>query len=430
MHHHTHTMEQKSLVIVACVLVLIAGGLYHYQQNYRPTAPLADDSEATADHVAGVVGANNRFAFDLYRAYANGSDHRGKNLFLSPYSISVALALTYEGARGTTAGEMEAVLHVPTDAAARRAGHARVHNELNKGGRATILRTANALWAQKDHPFLPEYMGMIERYYAGTSTNLDFSADPEGSRSVINEWVEERTEDRIKDLIPEGALEPSTRLVLTNAIYFKGFWSTQFDPDDTQDQDFRVTPDRTVTVTVPMMYLKGKDNPLYYSETEELQLLEMPYKGEELSMLVLLPRDDDLGALEGSLDAQKLEEFRGSLQEQEVDVYFPRFTFESKFFMRGILSGMGMPTAFSNAADFSGMDGSTGLKIDKVIHQAFVEVNEEGTEAAAATAVIMMEKSASMPRPVFRADHPFIFLIQERATGNVLFLGRVMDPTA
>ena len=420
-------MDRKLLVILACALV-IAGGLYHYQQNYLPTAPLADDSEATADHVASVVGANNRFAIDLYKAYANSTDHRGKNLFLSPYSISVALAMTYEGARGTTAGEMETVLHVPTDAVARRAGHARVHNELNKAGRATILRTANALWAQKAYPFLPDYMGMIERYYAGTSTNLDFSADAEGSRKVINEWVEERTEDRIKDLIPEGALEPATLLVLTNAIYFKGFWSTQFDPDATQDQDFRVTPDRTVKV--PMMYLKGKDNPLYYGEGPELQLLEMPYKGEELSMLVLLPRNDDLGALEDSLDAKKLEGIRIGMGKMEVDVYLPRFTFKSKFFMRDTLKGMGMPTAFSNAADFSGMDGSKTLKIDKVIHQAFVEVNEEGTEAAASTAVIMVAKSAGMPRPVFRADHPFIFLIQERATGNVLFLGRVMDPTA
>jgi serpin B len=215
---------------------------------------------------------------------------------------------------------------------------------------------------------------------------------------------------------------------LTNAIYFKGTWVKEFEKKDTHDAPFRVSPDKTVTVD--MMVRKDREAKFNYYENEDLQVLEMLYKGEELSMLVLLPKDEDLAKLEESLTAEKLEEYRDGLYERKIDVYLPKFTFETKYFMAKDLSEMGMPLAFSPfEADFSGMTGSKDLFISSVIHQAFVEVNEEGTEAAAAT-VVIMAMSAAMPMNDFRADHPFIFLIQERETGNILFIGRVVDPTA
>jgi len=279
----------------------------------------------------------------------------------------------------------------------------------------------------RDYKFLDEYTSLIEQYYAGKITNLDFKKEAEKSRKIINNWVEDQTNNQIKDLIPPRVLNPRTRLVLTNAIYFKGTWLKQFDKKNTKEQDFRISPGDTVKV--PMMSLTGEETEFNYAKTEELQILELPYDGEELSMLILLPKEDDLNPLEKSLDAEKLIEWKNMLRKQEIDVYMPKFTFETKYLLPETLKAMGMPTAFSMAADFSGMDGTRKLFISNVIHQAFVEVNEEGTEAAAATAVVMEITSVgSDPRNMFRADHPFIFIIQQKDSGNILFLGRVTNP--
>lgn len=334
--------------------------------------------------------------------------------------------MTYEGARGKTAEEMQSIFHFPQDSNVQGPAFARVYNEINKGDKKYKLSTANALWSQKDYPFLGEYFGVIEKYYGGKATNLDFKGETEKSRITINQWVEEQTNNKIKDLIPPGAITTDTRLVLTNAIYFKGEWILQFDKKNTTEEDFRASPGNTVKVQ--MMRLTGDDAKFNYTETEDLQVLEMPYAGKELSMIVLLPKGDDLGGLENSISAEKLAEWKAGLREQRVDVYMPKFKFETKYFMARDLKEMGMPTAFSDDADFSGMTGKKDLKIDEVIHQAFVEVNEEGTEAAAATGVVMT-KIISVPLiPIFRADHPFIFIIQQKETGNILFLGRVSNP--
>jgi len=268
--------------------------------------------------------------------------------------------------------------------------------------------------------------------YGAKATNLDFITKPEDSRITINQWIEDQTNNKIRDLIPAGSIDSLTRLVITNAVYFKGTWERQFNENETSSQDFR-TSDGTI-LSVAMMQRTDENATYGYTENEDLQVLRMPYEsdsGKHLSMVVLLPRDGDLAALEGSLSAGSLEELEQNLTTRRVMVYFPKFTMETKYSLPATLSAMGMPTAFSPSADLSGMDGTRNLYIGDVIHQAFVDVNEEGTEAAAATAVVVQRAMVPMgqpPIPVFRADHPFLFLIQEDESGLILFIGRVEHP--
>ena len=350
-------------------------------------------------------------------------------MFFSPYSISTALAMTYEGAKGQTAEEMQSVFHFPEDDDERRLGYAGLYNELNEQDKEYKLSTANALWAQQDFVFLDNYFDVVEGYYGGKVTNLDFIKNTEKSRVTINDWVEDKTNDKIKDLIPKGAINSMTKLVLTNAIYFKGQWARQFDKDDTSDQDFKITSDNIVKV--PMMQCAYDEAEFNYAENNDLQILELSYSGDDLSMLIFLPKDNDIKTFEDSITVEQLTKWKKNLRKQEVNVFIPKFKFETKYFMAETLKEMGMPIAFSSSADFSGMTGIRDLYISAVIHQAFVEVNEEGTEAAAATAVVMKLESVaeSVSIPTFRADHPFVFMIQEKETGNILFMGRVSDPS-
>jgi len=431
-------MNRKIITIIIIIIIAVFLSIFFYDFGKRPTPmpqittttsitstisiTTANDSGATPEGVNSVVNSNNQFAFGLYSEYKS----QKSNIFFSPYSISTALAMTYEGARGKTAEEIQSVFHFPKDDKIRRPAFAKIYNEINKKDKKYKLSTANALWAQKDYQFLSDYFSLTEKYYGGKVTNLDFIKDPEGSRLTINSWVEEQTNNKIKDLIPRGEIDELTRLVLTNAIYFKGNWLKQFDKNNTREQDFRVSPGKTVKAQ--MMSLTGEEVRFNYTETDKLQILELPYDGNELSMLILLPKEDTLNYLEESLDAEKLSEWKNNLTEEQVKVYLPKFKFETKYFMVDTLKKIGMPTAFSEYADFSGMTGKKDLFISQVIHQAFVEVNEEGTEAAAATAVIMKREVGGRIK-IFNADHPFIFIIQEKKTGNILFLGRVDDPT-
>jgi serpin B len=378
---------------------------------------------SSQEGVEMIVNANNRFTFDLYGRL---NDSKDQNIFYSPYSILTALAMTYEGAKGQTAEQMQAVLHIPENADIRRPGFSGIYDIINKKDSEYKLSTANALWAQKNYEFLEAYIECIKEYYGGEVTNLDFAGAAEESRQIINKWVEDQTNKKIKDLIPQGMLSAMTRLVLTNAIYFKGIWIKQFDEKETYEEDFRTNAGDTVKVL--MMRLCGHDARFKYTENDEVQILELPYKGDELSMLIILPKDD-LTSVEGMLSLETLSTWQNMLYAQRVDIYIPRFKFKTKYLMADILSDMGMPVAFSAGADFSGMDGTRELFIQNVIHQAFVEVNEEGTEAAAATAVVMEATSAVRHIPVFRADHPFIFMIKQTSTNNILFMGRVSDPS-
>jgi serpin B len=385
----------------------------------------ADDQGASIEGSAAIIHANNEFAFDLYSKLSE--ENHDKNIFYSPYSILIALTMTYEGAEGKTAEEMQSVLRIPEDASIRRPNFARIYNAINEEGKAYELSTANALWAQRDLTFLEEYTDNIEKYYGGKITNCDFAGAAEKERQTINAWVADHTNQKIKDLIPPGAVGEATRLVLTNAIYFKGTWVVQFDANETLEEDFQTGAG--AIVKVPMMRRVDPEARFKYVETDELQVLELPYEGDDLAMFILLPKENDLSMIEGLITADALLAWQDMLREQKVNIFIPKFKFTSKYFMVKTLNDMGMPAPFSSSADFSGMTGAKDLFISNVIHQAFVEVNEEGTEAAAATGVIMEITSVGPPIPVFRADHPFIFIIQEIETGNILFLGRVCNPS-
>ena len=414
-----------SILALALILVgLTAAGTAPQNTTSVSGEPVAGDAHPnTPDGAGNVAAGNNRFAFDLYRRLATDPAYAGGNLFFSPYSISSALAITYEGARGTTADEIGAVLHLPTNDTLRREGFAALNAALNRGSGNYTLRTANALWAEETYSFLPDYIDVAARWYGANVTNLDFIENPEGSRETINRWVEERTEDRIRDLLPPNSIDPLTRLVITNAIYFKGTWVEEFDANETREEEFRVGPNEMVLA--PMMH---GDAAYPYAETETLQVLEMPYaheSGNGLAMLVLLPKEDSLTAAEEALDAERLAGLRESLIAQNVRISFPKFTLDVGYSLPPALAAMGMPTAFADdAADLSGMDGTKDLFITGVFHKAFIDVNEEGTEAAAATGVI----AGRGVTPVFRADHPFVFLIVEKDSGAILFMGRVVNP--
>jgi serine protease inhibitor len=414
----------KKFILIGLVVILFAGvatATVLFLFPYEPTQPpTTDDTGSTQPGIQEVANANNKFAFDLYSELDKSE---GGNIFYSPYSISAALAMTYEGAKGQTADEMKSVFHFP-ESNILRPNFAAIYNGINKKDKPYKLSTGNALWVQQDYKLLEEYLSTVEKYYGGKVANLDFGGESEKSRQKINTFIEEQTANRIKDLIPPGILDAATKLVLTNAIYFKGTWVWEFDKADTRDQDFRITT--TNVVKTPMMYMKNDKAQFNYADVGNLQILELPYKGDEISMLVLLPTGS-LDTIEPGLTIEKLKEWKSQMKEERLDaVYLPKFEFDTKYFMKETLSAMGMPIAFGNA-DFSGMNGTRDLYIDQVIHQAFVKVDEEGTEAAGATAVTMGELAPQ--RKVFDADHPFIFVIQEKSTGNILFLGRVADPT-
>ena len=399
--------------------------------------PMADESGVTAEGVQSVINANNQFALELFSKYINDAEQKGKNVFYSPYSISSAMVVTYEGAKGQTAGEIQKIFHFPLDQSARRPAYAKIYNEINKQNegdlpskendsqpKACLLSTANALWAQEDYPFLDEYVTLAEKYYGGKVTNLDFNTEAEESRGIINKWIKEQTNNRIKELVPVGAVGPDTRLILTNTVHFKGEWVHKFEKEATYDDKFSV--DAGKTVNVEMMHMT--EFSFNYAVTEQLQILEMLYFGNEWSMIILLPRENEMQSLERSLTIDSLNKWIAMLQEKEVTLFIPKFKFETKYFLKEPLMEMGMPSAFSKGADFSGMTGKNEFLVDNVIHQAFIEVNEEGTEASAVTDVSLLE-GIPEETDIFRADHPFVFIIQQRATGNILFVGKLMDPT-
>jgi len=418
-------MNKKIILVLVVVIIAIGGAGIYYFKNQEPTpepAPVANDKGATPAGINSVVSANNQFALDLYSRLKNDDG----NIFFSPYSISTALAMTYEGARGKTANEMQSVFHFPTDGSLRKSSFAAIHNQLNKPDAKYKLNIANALWAQNNYKFLNDYLTTLQQYYAGKATNVDFKNSTEEARQTINKWVESKTNNKIKDLFPQGSLNDMTRLVLTNAIYFKGTWIKQFEKSQTKDDDFRVSS--ADTIKAPMMRRTDKNAKFNYAEDDNTQILEMPYEGDKLSMMVLLPKNDNLSSLESSLSLEKINDWRNKLREQRVDVFMPKFTFDTKYFMNETLAKMGMPTAFTYGADLSGMDGTQNLFIQTVIHQAFVDVNEEGTEAAAGSGVSIGIKSIAPQTTIFRADHPFIFVIQDKDNGNILFLGRVVNP--
>jgi serpin B len=394
-------------------------------QAQAPGAPGAPPAQTAA--VESLVDGNTQFALDLYarlRAQEDG------NLFCSPYSISTALAMTWAGARTQTADQMAQTLHFEGPQNRVAAAFGELARSLEDSGgedepARVELAIANRLWGQQGETFLDPFLDTIRTSYGGGLKTVDFLADLEESRKTINDWVADQTRDRIRDLLRQGDLSPGMLLVLTNAIYFKGDWLTQFDPEKTRDGRFFINDEKAVEV--PMMSLKS-DFGLF--ESDDLQVLEMPYDGQRLAMVILLPRArDGLADLEEMLSDETLDAWLEELAVRETQVFLPRFKVTSRFDLGQTLEQMGMPLAFTpGRADFSGMNGRRDLFIGKVIHQAWVKVDEEGTEAAAATAVGMMTTSLERP-PLFNANHPFLFMIRDRETGSILFIGRVVDPS-
>jgi len=368
--------------------MVLASGATLQSEKTRIETP-----EVSKSDQIGLADGNGAFAFDLYQQLKN----RDGNLFYSPYSISAALAMTYAGARGATAEQMATALHfdLPQD---------------------------------KLHPAFNWLEGELAKRGEGAEGVEDFIEEPEKSRITINDWVSEQTEDRINDLIQPGGITPLTRLVLTNAIYFNAAWESKFTEEATKDLPFYLLDGDSVTV--PMMEQTASFG---YAEGDDCQAVELPYDGEELSMVILLPAEGKFTEFESNLDYEQADKIIDRLNDRRVRLTMPKFEFESEFILTQALSDLGMAEAFSGSADFSGMTGNNDLFIGDVIHKAFVLVEEGGTEAAAATAVIM-PASASGPKPeepvVVIVDRPFIFLIQDIETGAILFIGRVLNPGA
>lgn len=383
------------------------------------TAPAADQAEA--------VKGSNAFAIDLYGKLSA----QPGNLFFSPESISTAFAMTYAGARGQTATEMASVFHftLPPDRLHPAIGA--LLAAMNAPHQGYALSVANALWAEKDENFLLDYLKLVQTNYGAGFHPIDFKTAPETARATINQWVEQQTNNKIQNLLGPGTVNPLTRLILTNAIYFKAAWADQFSENFTENKDFHLAAGKTVQA--PTMYKGGS---YYYLKGPSFQALLMPYEKDEISMLVLLPDAvDGLPALERSLSADNLAKWTSSLSyEDRVIVSLPRFKITQQFELSSTLESMGLKTAFASSADFSGMTGDKSLDISAAIHKAYIDVDENGTEAAAATAVVMemataMQSRTPPPPPIiFTADHPFLFLIQDNASGAILFMGRVTDP--
>lgn len=336
--------------------------------------------------------------------------------------------MVYEGAKGKTAQEMQSVLGFPEIEILRKE-YLALHQSLNQKTDKYELNIANALWGQEKYPFLPEYLQRVEKYYGGKLNNLDFVNQTEAAIQTINNYIAKQTKDKIKDLLAKDTLSGDTRLVLTNAIYFKGSWQFEFAKKDTKELPFKL--DSGKTINTELMHLYPKENLFRYYENNLLKAIELPYDGERLSMLIILPHQN-ISSLADWLTASNLASAQKEMQEEEIEtIALPKFKFDTKYQMKKTLIDMGMSTAFSNLADFSGMDGTDSLYIDKVIHQAFVKVDEEGTEAAAATAVGMAIKSAieeKKPKK-FIADHPFLFIIQDNQSRAILFLGQIKNPS-
>jgi serpin B len=387
----------------------------------RVTAP-----EAPSGDLQALVDNNNAFAFDLYRSL----QAQDGNLFYSPYSISLALAMTYAGARGQTESQMAETLHfLPQD---------QLHPSLNaldlqvaERGKAASddetplqLNIANAVWAEQTYPFLKSFLDTIALNYGAGIRLADFINQYEAVRREINSWVSDQTQNKINDLIPEGVLNPDTRMALVNAIYFKADWLHQFDADSTRDAPFHLLDGSDVTV--PMM---SHGTFIPYAKGDGWQAIELAYQGETAAMEIIVPDEGRFDEIESGLDYETASAILNSLQPTSVSLAMPKFKFENSFGLADQLKALGMTDAFDpDQADFTGMSDRNDLYISAVVHKAFVAVDEKGTEAAAATAVIIGITSAPLYDVTLTVDRPFIFLIRDIPTGQMLFIGRVLNP--
>jgi serpin B len=429
------TNRRELLALSGALFAALAGCLGDEGDTGNGPDPAIGQSEPNGDpdDLEFLIESNTKFAFDLLETAV--ATEPSENLFVSPLSISIALSMTWAGARGDTEDAMAETLGFELDQSdlhpafntLTRTLHERSEpddggggmDEGSEGGEPFELAIANALWANEGHSFREGFLDTVRDHYGAGVEEMDFAEALEESREEINGWIEDRTENRIEDLLPAGSIDPSTVLVLTNAIYFLAGWHHSFDESDTTNAEFTALDGSTEEVS-----LMSQTERFPYTETDEYRAIELPYVGEATSMVVVLP--EEFEEVEKSLDADRLAEIFDGFEEIEGTISLPRFEIESSFELADVLGELGMEVAFTGGADFSGMIEGGGIWIDEVYHDTFVAVDEEGTEAAAATAVAMED---SEPLEVFemRVDRPFLFLIRDRETDSVLFLGRVVE---
>lgn len=347
-----------------------------------------------------------------------------KNFLYSPFSISAALAITYEGSNGKTKSQMANTFNFTSPKL--KEDFKQIFAAMEKSNQDGFeLNIANALWLQKKFNLLSKYVEVASKYYEAGLDTLDFINDSEGSRKIINEWISKKTNGKIENMIQPGILGELTRLVITNAIYMNAKWETPFDKSRSSDGYFKIN-NNTDKVITPFMAQKLSAK---YYENNVYQAIEIPYANKTASMIIMLPKKN-INQMEKIFNHKLYKSLLINMKEEKIDVIIPKFKITSEFELSKLLTAIGMPDAFNKAADFSGMTGKKDLMIDKILHKAFIEINEEGTIAAAATVVVMREKSVP-PRKDFKtfiADRPFLFIIKENATDNILFAGKLMNP--
>jgi serpin B len=401
------------------LLILLTAGT---QVSGPPVCSATDEGDEKMSP-ASLGQSINAFACDLYGEIGKTPG----NAFFSPGSIAMALSMTAAGARGETQAEMLKTLHVGQETAALHDAEQKLLEAWNPPKGGFQLRMANRLWGQKGFRFLPGFLTLTREKYGAEFGQVDFRGHAEDARREINAWIERQTAEKIKDLLPQGSVSRLTTLVLANAVYFKGAWQSPFEKHATREEDFTVSASEKIKT--PFMHQTAYFG---YAENDALQLLQLPYKGGRLAMVVLLPRKDDgLTHLEKILQPETLHQVLSGMKYRNVRVALPKFKIETPTIeLNHPLEKLGIRQAFTGEADFSGMSVEDKLFISGVYHKAFVDVNEEGTEAAAATGVVMARSAAPPPTPppIFRADHPFVFFIRDVPNDTILFLGRVVRP--
>ncbi len=412
----------KMKILLSCFVVIILVSLIFLSSGYFDEDDYA--GYITVNSVSDLARNSNRFAFDMYDQLNTDSN----NVFFSPYSLTTALGMAYEGARGQTAIEMGEVLNLPEDNQTRWDLIRAFQSEFNQPSDYYTLTTANAYWPVSSADISSVYQEIIEQYYLAHGEELDFIGNPTGSANKINDWVEEETNGKIQDLISPSMISPLTYLILTNAIYFKSDWKYQFRTNSTREGTFYLS--NNSEIETQMMHMNDENIELNYAENNDVQMLQLPYKGDELSMYIMLPKyDSNITTLENNLNYKYYNSLKEDMSEKWVEIIMPKYEISRTYNLGPSLIELGMPTAFSPGANFTGISESEPLYIDRVTQKSFIEVNEEGTEAAAATAVVIVRYGEQDPNHrYFHANHPFIFFIEHEETGQILFMGKLENP--